>query len=60
MIEVKQQRKREFGDFQTPNELASRIVYHLKQLGFFPASIIEPTCGTGSFIYACLEKFQNQ
>ncbi|MFX1285630.1 MAG: methyltransferase domain-containing protein [Promethearchaeota archaeon] len=51
------QRRREFGEFQTPNELASKIIYHLKLLGFSPASIIEPTCGTGSFIFACLEIF---
>lgn len=57
MIEVTKERRREFGDFQTPNELASKICHYLKQLGFSPSSIIEPTCGTGSFILACLESF---
>lgn len=47
----------EFGDFQTPNELASEVIHHLKLLGLSPSSIIEPTCGTGSFIYACLDLF---
>ncbi|UCG02413.1 MAG: SAM-dependent methyltransferase [Candidatus Heimdallarchaeota archaeon] len=54
---MNKQRRREFGDFQTPNELSSKITCHLKQLGFFPASIIEPTCGTGSFIFTCLDTF---
>ncbi|MHA2202960.1 MAG: methyltransferase domain-containing protein, partial [Candidatus Hodarchaeales archaeon] len=47
----------EFGDFQTPNELASEVIHHLKLLGLSPSSIIEPTCGTGSFIFACLDLF---
>ncbi|UCE12658.1 MAG: SAM-dependent DNA methyltransferase, partial [Candidatus Heimdallarchaeota archaeon] len=47
----------EFGDFQTPSELAIRIVNHLNQLGISPASIIEPTCGIGSFILAALKIF---
>ena len=57
MIEVLNQKQREFGDFQTPIELARKIVQHLKQSNFSPTSIIEPTCGTGSFIFACLETF---
>ena len=57
MIEVLNRKQREFGDFQTPIELAREIVRHLKQSNFSPASIIEPTCGTGSFIFVCLEIF---
>ncbi|MHA2243938.1 MAG: hypothetical protein ACXADY_03135 [Candidatus Hodarchaeales archaeon] len=47
----------EFGDFQTPNELANKIVIHLKQLGISPTAIIEPTCGIGSFILASLKTY---
>jgi hypothetical protein len=60
MILVTNSNKRrviEFGDFQTPNKLANKIIHHLKRLGISPTSVIEPTCGTGSFIYACLNTF---
>ena len=58
MIEVNKSRRiAEFGDFQTPNELAGKIVSHLKQLKVSPASIIEPTCGTGSFVFASLNTY---
>ncbi len=53
----KSQRITEFGDFQTPNELAIKIVNQLRQWEISPASIIEPTCGTGSFIFASLKTF---
>ena len=60
MIEVKKKKNQitiEFGDFQTPNELANKIVIHLKQLGISPTTIIEPTCGIGSFILASLKTY---
>ena len=60
MIEVKKRKNQitiEFGDFQTPNELANKIVIHLKQLGISPTTIIEPTCGIGSFILASLKTY---
>ena len=62
MIDVKRQKSQriiEFGDFQTPFELAEEIVNHLKKLGISPATIIEPTCGTGSFILASLKSYSN-
>jgi len=62
MISVKKrinQKKVEFGDFQTPIELAAKIVNHLKEMKITPASIIEPTCGTGSFIIASLKSFSD-
>ncbi len=59
MKKRKNQRIIEFGDFQTPDELATKIVNHLKQLGILPASIIEPTCGTGSFILASLNTYSD-
>ena len=48
---------KEFGDFQTPTILATTILTKLKSDGLFPASILEPTCGTGSFIVAAMEIF---
>ncbi|MBN2270221.1 MAG: methyltransferase domain-containing protein [Sedimentisphaerales bacterium] len=49
--------KREFGDFQTPIELARKVCSLLSQRGFRPATILEPSCGEGSFLQACLEHF---
>ncbi len=51
------QRKVEFGDFQTPIILAREICSVISRFGFYPASILEPTCGTGSFLKASLETF---
>jgi type I restriction-modification system DNA methylase subunit len=42
----------EFGDFQTPDDLAIKVVQLLQNLGFSPNYIIEPTCGRGSFLVA--------
>ncbi|MCD6505342.1 SAM-dependent DNA methyltransferase [Candidatus Poribacteria bacterium] len=50
-------RKVEFGDFQTPLNLAREVCVLIAQTGFRPASILEPTCGTGSFLRASLETF---
>jgi len=49
----------EFGDFQTPKKLATRVVSVLKGRGVSPASIVEPTCGCGTFIEATLQAFPN-
>jgi methylase of polypeptide subunit release factors len=48
---------REFGDFQTPAPLAALACRWLAQEGVAPASILEPTCGTGAFLRAALEQF---
>jgi len=53
----KTDRVAEFGDFQTPVELASRACEFLSRDGLEPASILEPTCGVGSFLLAALEHF---
>lgn len=53
------QRKVEFGDFQTPIDLAREVCSLVARTGFRPASIVEPTCGTGSFLRAALETFPN-
>jgi methylase of polypeptide subunit release factors len=47
----------EFGDWQTPDELANEVVAHvLPQLGFIPRTILEPTCGKGAFLVAAHRK----
>ena len=40
----------EFGDFQTPNNLANQVIELLSKE--FPVAdiVIEPTCGLGNFI----------
>jgi hypothetical protein len=47
----------EFGDFQTPDELAIQIATVLQRLGLNPASIIEPTCGKGSLLISAIKAF---
>jgi SAM-dependent methyltransferase len=49
----------EFGDFQTPKVLAFEICNLLSRLEIKPKTIIEPTCGTGNFLHAALDKFQS-
>ncbi|WP_455464119.1 hypothetical protein [Candidatus Hodarchaeum mangrovi] len=50
---------KEFGDYQTPDELASEIITLIQKENFQPATIIEPTCGLGAFILASGELFPN-
>jgi len=47
----------EFGDFQTPRALAARVCKVLAGRGVNPASIVEPTCGEGTFLIAAIEEF---
>lgn len=47
--------KRELGDFQTPLPLAKEVVQLLERKGVGFDIVLEPTCGTGSFIRAILE-----
>ena len=49
--------KIEFGDFQTPDSLSSDVCGFLRRTGARPQSIIEPTCGTGSFLRAAANFF---
>ncbi len=44
--------KIELGDYQTPIPLAIKICETLSRLGVAPQTIIEPTCGIGSFVKA--------
>ncbi len=50
-------KKIEFGDFQTPEELALGICDFLKDFGVQPGSVVEPTCGKGTFVVSALETF---
>lgn len=47
----------EFGDFQTPPELALAATQILRDLGIRPRSILEPTCGKGTFLSAAAKCF---
>ena len=47
----------EYGDFQTPPELASQVCKLLADRGTNPASVLEPTCGIGNFLLAAIEQF---
>lgn len=47
----------EFGDFQTPPDLAHQVCQYLAQNGVSPSVIIEPTYGMGNFILAALDVF---
>ena len=59
MKEKKDVKKSEFGDFQTPPNLASEALKHLKRScpDFKPQTIIEPTCGVGGFLIAAADAF---
>jgi hypothetical protein len=51
-------RRIEFGDFQTPGALARQVCTLLRRRGLTPATIIEPTCGSGNFLLAALDEFR--
>ena len=50
-------RKIEFGDFQTPFELAKQVTHFVKEIFPNPPIIVEPTCGLGSFIKASMDEW---
>lgn len=47
----------EYGDFQTPLELAEKICQKLKARGVNPETVIEPSCGLGTFLDASARLF---
>ncbi|AUX43707.1 hypothetical protein SOCE26_051600 [Sorangium cellulosum] len=47
----------EFGDFQTPHELAGQVLALIKRTGVRPASLLEPTSGVGNFVFAAAREF---
>lgn len=44
------EKKKEFGDFQTPAVLAEKMIQILKAKNIFPSVVVEPTCGKGSIL----------
>ncbi|QOV24159.1 SAM-dependent methyltransferase [Anabaenopsis elenkinii] len=57
MIQTGDQTKIEYGDFQTPVELAQEVCQQLIEIGVNPDVIIEPTCGVGNFIKTAARLF---
>lgn len=56
---VKSLDKWQFGDFQTPDELATCATRLLREKhGISPDLVIEPTCGKGAFLRASLSEFR--
>jgi hypothetical protein len=51
------QQRIEFGDFQTPEQLAEQVCRLLQRRGIQPRTVIEPTCGTGAFLEAAAGVF---
>lgn len=47
---MKDLHRKEFGDFQTPKELARLMMNVLQKKNFSPEIIVEPTCGLGSVL----------
>nr|WP_315184344.1 hypothetical protein [uncultured Albidiferax sp.] len=52
-------RRAEFGDWQTPFDLALASCKKLIELGIQPDVVIEPTCGIGAFVLAANAAFPN-
>ena len=47
--------KREFGDYQTPEDFAEQVCLYLKdKRGINPSAVVEPTCGLGNFLKSAL------
>ncbi|MBA2114495.1 hypothetical protein [Bremerella alba] len=57
MIRVKSRQKTEYGDFQTPMVLAEAVCRLLSADGVRPGSVVEPTCGQGTFLEAAGNTF---
>ncbi|MDR1827207.1 MAG: hypothetical protein LBR29_02625 [Methylobacteriaceae bacterium] len=54
---VSQRDVRQYGDFQTPQELADAVCRRLVRMGLEPAAVLEPTCGRGAFLVAAERAF---
>jgi methylase of polypeptide subunit release factors len=59
MSPKKSEKKIEFGDFQTPLSLAEQVCSTIKRLGLNPRTVVEPTCGLGSFLIAAAQEFDS-
>lgn len=49
--------KIEFGDYQTPSILTELVCNMLLSAGEAPKTVIEPTCGTGTFLHSAAKHF---
>ena len=47
----------QYGDFQTPPELARQVCAVLAAKGISPGAVVEPTCGRGAFLEAAAVSF---
>jgi hypothetical protein len=47
----------QYGDFQTPPELAREVCAVLARRGIVPGAVVEPTCGQGVFLEAAATRF---
>ncbi|MGB0862990.1 MAG: hypothetical protein ACPGXZ_08720 [Saprospiraceae bacterium] len=56
--EVGEPNRRAYGDFQTNENLSSKITNKIQQSGFSPEFILEPTCGKGIFLINSLKVFK--
>ena len=52
-------KQKEFGDFQTPNDLAARVITLVAELFGLPNLVVEPTAGLGVFLSASYGKWGN-
>ena len=55
---MKDLHRKEFGDFQTPKELARLMMNVLQKKNFSPEILVEPTCGLGSVLLTADAVFQ--
>ena len=55
----KSRRKEEFGDFQTPAALAKKVCSLLHRWRPSYRSVLEPTCGEGTFLDAAAQRWDN-
>ena len=51
--------RREYGDFQTNRNLANEVAKYAQLKNPNIEFVLEPTCGKGNFILACLQSFTN-
>lgn len=51
--------RREYGDFQTNEPLAFQVAEYAFKKNKNIEFVLEPTCGKGNFLIACISQFQN-